>query len=134
MDEHTATEVLAERLFGACTAALDLLHIYVGDQLGLYPVLAAHGPLTAEELAERAKISGRYAREWLEHQAVAGILEVDSGTDPGTRRFGLPPGHAEALIDADSLSLVAPLALGVVGLARALPQVLNAFRTGRGVL
>jgi SAM-dependent methyltransferase len=132
MEEHAATGALAERLFGACTGALDLLHVYVGDQLGLYGVLASHGPFTAGQLAQRAGIHERYAREWLEHQAVAGILEVSDG-DPATRRFALPPGHAEALVDADSLSLVTPLALGVVGLAQALPQVLNAFRTGGGV-
>jgi SAM-dependent methyltransferase len=132
MEEHAATGALAERLFGACTGALDLLHVYVGDQLGLYGVLASHGPLTAAELAQRAGIHERYAREWLEHQAVAGILEV-SDDDTRTRRFALPPGHAEALIDAESLSLVTPLALGVVGLAQTLPQVLSAFRTGGGV-
>ena len=133
MEEHAATRALAERLFGACTGALDLLHVYVGDQLGLYGILAAHGPLTAGELAERAGIHERYAREWLEHQAVARILEVRGGADSGTRRFALPPGHAEALLGAESLSLVTPLALGVVSIAQALPKVLDAFRTGGGV-
>src|SRR2546425_10278206 len=65
MEEHAATRALAERLFGACTGALDLLHVYVGDQLGLYGILAAQGPLTAGELVERAGIHERYAREWL---------------------------------------------------------------------
>ena len=36
MEEQAATEALAERLFAACIGALDLLHVYVGDQLGLY--------------------------------------------------------------------------------------------------
>ncbi|MGI9022180.1 MAG: class I SAM-dependent methyltransferase, partial [Acidimicrobiales bacterium] len=86
----------------------------------------------ADDLAERVGIAGRYAREWLEHQAVAGILEAaDDGS--GTRRFTLPPGHAEVLIEADSPTLLSPLALGVVSLAQALPQVLDAFRTGGGV-
>jgi hypothetical protein len=58
--------------------------------------------------------------------------QVDGGAGGGTRRFSLPPGHAVALLDADSLSLVTPLALGVVALVQALPQVLNAFRMGGG--
>ncbi len=132
MEDPGATGALADRLFGACTAALDLLHVYVGDRLGLYRLLADRGPVTAEELARHAGIHERYAREWLEQQAVAGILEV-AGADTDPRRFALPPGHAEVLIDPDSLSLVAPLAAGVVGLAQALPQVLTAFRTGGGV-
>jgi SAM-dependent methyltransferase len=133
MGQDTPTEALTQRLFEACIGALDLLHVYLGDRLGLYAVLAAHGPLTAGELAERAAIDPRYAREWLEQQAVAGILRVEDGVDSATRRFALPPGHAEALLSPDSLSLATPFALGVAGVAQALPHVLNAFRTGEGV-
>jgi SAM-dependent methyltransferase len=133
MEHHPSAEALAERLFGACIGALDLLHVYVGDRLSLYAVLSDHGPLTADELAERAGIHGRYAREWLEHEAVAGMVEVDDSTDPAARRFALPPDHAEALLASDSLALVTPLAQGVVSLAQALPQVLDAFRSGGGV-
>ncbi len=133
MEEHPSAGALAERLFGACTAALDLLHVYVGDRLKLYAALSDHGPLTGDELAERAGIHRRYAWEWLEHEAVAGIVEAADGADPATRRFALPPGHAEALLASDSLSLVAPLAQGVVILAQALPEVLDAFRSGGGV-
>lgn len=61
MEEEAATEALVERLFGACIGALDLLHVYVGDRLGLYGVLAANGPLTSSELAGRAGIHERYA-------------------------------------------------------------------------
>jgi len=132
MDDQATAGALAERLFGACQGALDLLHIYVGDRLGLYAVLAAQGPLTAVELAERADIHEHYAREWLEHQAVTGMLTA-AGDDGDTRRFALPPGHADVLVTDDSLSLMSPLALGVVGVAQALPLVLTAFRTGGGV-
>jgi hypothetical protein len=71
MGQDTPTEALTQRLFEACIGALDLLHVYLGDRLGLYAVLAAHGPLTAGELAERAAIDPRYAREWLEQASVA---------------------------------------------------------------
>ncbi len=124
---------LAERLFSACVGALDLLHVYVGDQLGLYLAMAGAGPLTVAEVARRTGIDERYAREWLEQQAVARILTADDEPEPGRRRFSLPGGHAEVLCDDDNLASMAPLSLGVVGLARALPAVLEAFRTGRGV-
>jgi hypothetical protein len=54
---------LAKRLMGAVLGALDLQAIYLGDRLGLYQALAEGGPATAPELAERAGIHPRYARE-----------------------------------------------------------------------
>ncbi|MGH9284567.1 MAG: class I SAM-dependent methyltransferase [Acidimicrobiales bacterium] len=128
-----ARDQLAERLFGATIAALDLFHVWLGERLGLYRALAGAGPATTAELAARAGIDERYAREWLEHQAVAGLLNVDGSSDAAARTFSLPPGHDEVLLDRDSLSFMTPMALGVVGMARALPDVCAAFTTGAGV-
>jgi SAM-dependent methyltransferase len=134
MTEHQAIrDALSERLVEACIGALDLLNIYVGDQLRLYPVLADTDPLTAAEFAARCGIAPRYAQEWLEQQTIAGILTTTDDTDAASRRYRLPTGHAEVLTDTDSLAFMAPLAQGLVGVARALPQVLDAFRTGGGV-
>jgi SAM-dependent methyltransferase len=102
-------------------------------RLGLYRALAEGGPATAAGLAARAGIAERYAREWLEHQAVAGLLAVNDTSDPASRTFSLQPGHDEVLLDRDSLSYMTPMALGVVGMAQALPQVREAFKTGSGV-
>jgi SAM-dependent methyltransferase len=129
----SAREQLVERLFGASIAALDLLHLWIGERLGLYRALAEDGPATVADLAARAGIAERYAREWLEHQAVAGLLVVNDAADRSSRMFSIPPGHDEVLLDRDSLSYMTPLALGVVGLAQALPQVREAFMTGSGV-
>ncbi|MDQ3932350.1 MAG: class I SAM-dependent methyltransferase [Actinomycetota bacterium] len=121
------------RLFEASIATLDLYHMYLGERLGLYLVLAERGPLSSHELADAAGVAERYAREWLEQQAVAGVLEVvEDAEKPTARRFGLSDAHAEVLLNRDSLSHM-PVALGVVGVARALPLVLEAFRTGGGV-
>jgi SAM-dependent methyltransferase len=134
MTEHEAArDALAERLVEACIAGLDLFHIYIGDQLGLYRALAGAGSLTAAELAARCGIAERYAREWLHQQAVAGILTTSDGGAAAGRRFRLPLGYAEVLTDAGSLAFMAPLGQGLAGVARALPQVLDAFRTGGGV-
>lgn len=134
MADVKTQEALVERLFGSLIGAMDLLHVYIGDQLGLYQALDAVGPLTSGDLAKRCEIHGRYAREWLEQQAVAGIVSVDDpDADPTERRFQLPPAHAQVLLDGDSLSYMAPLSLLVASVAQALPQVLNAFRTGEGV-
>ena len=37
----------------------------IGDRLGLFKTLAAHGPSTSTEFAKTAGINERYAREWL---------------------------------------------------------------------
>ncbi len=126
-------DALVERLDGAVTAALELCAVYLGDRLGYYRALAA-GPLTPAGLAARTGTHERYAREWLEQQAVAGVLDVDNPpAPPAARRFGLPPGHAEALADPDSPNYAAPLARIAVGATRPLAAVLEAFRTGGGV-
>jgi 2-polyprenyl-3-methyl-5-hydroxy-6-metoxy-1,4-benzoquinol methylase len=127
------TEALAERLFGATIEALELFSVHLGSALGLYDVLA-DGPATPPELAERAGIDGRYAREWLEQQAVAGFLEVeDAAAGPDERRFRLPAEHAPVLADAEDPMHLAPFGGLLAGIGEALPKVVAAYRTGAGV-
>ena len=45
----------------------------------------------------------------------------------------LPEEHAPVLVDETDPSFLVSLAQGVVGLAHAMPAVLEAFRTGAGV-
>lgn len=133
VSDDARRDELAKRLMGAVLGALDLQAVYLGDRLGLYRALADGGPATAPELAERAGVHPRYAREWLEHQAVGAILDVDDATaEPDDRRYSLPKGHQAVLIDPESLSLVAPLARFLIASARAMPDLLDAYRTGAG--
>src|SRR5207247_9052300 len=90
--------------------AVDIGSVHLGDKLGLYRVLAEGGAATPAELASRAGIHERYAREWLEQQAVTGILEVDDvAKGEYVRRYSLSPAHAKALIDLASLFSHSPL-------------------------
>ncbi len=133
-DPAQRRDALAGRLAAAALGALDLHAIYLGDRLGLYRVLVEGGPATAPELADRAGIHPRYAREWLEHQAVGGVLEVaEDADDPDMRRFAMPEGHAEVLLDQDSLTFLAPLARFLVGGAQRMPDLLAAYRSGAGI-
>ena len=52
----------------------------IGDQLGLYRALAAHGPLTSAELADRTGTHERYVREWLNAQAASGYVNYHPET------------------------------------------------------
>jgi SAM-dependent methyltransferase len=126
-------DALVESLFGATIATMELFAVHIGDRLGFYRTLAEAGAATSTELANRAGTNERYTREWLEQQAMAGILDVVDTGDPFTRRYSLPPGHDEALTDRDSLSFVAPMVRMTVGMVSPLPDLLDAFRNGGGV-
>jgi len=145
----TADE-FAERVLAASLGAWETLSVYVGDRLGWYRSLALDGPATPAELAGRTGTSARYAREWLEQQAVIGILTVQpglaldghgeevadavlTGPDGERRRYVLPAGAAEALIDERSLAYLSPLPRMFAAAASHLPQLLEAYRSDGGV-
>jgi len=133
-DETDQRDEFAQWVFQQTTAALEMLTLYLGIRLGLYAHLATGGPVTCGELASRAKLDARYVREWLEQQAVAGVLEVAADTgDAEQRRYTLPPGHAEVLLNRDSLSYLGPCALAVLANSGVAPLLLDAFATGEGV-
>ena len=127
-------DALAARLFGSAIGAMDLFSVYVGDQLGLYRALAELEAATPAELAAATSTHERYVREWLEQQAVTGIITVDdTQAAPAARRYCLPVGHCEVLLDQESLSYLAAIARYIVALAKPLPAVIDAFRHGGGV-
>ena len=127
-------DAFIERFLQFASGTFSLFSIYIGDRLGLYRALAEGGPATSAELASRTGTDERYIREWLEHQTVVGILHVENENHTTeSRRFSLPAGHAEPLIDCSSLNYMAPLAQLLVGATRPLPAVLDAYRNGGGV-
>ena len=132
-DTDSTTEAFVERLFGAVLGAQLIQAAYLGDRLGFYRALA-EGALTPPELAARTGTAERYAREWLEHQAVAGVLTVDdAAAAPDERRFRLPTGHAEVLTDVLSPNHVLPLARMVAGMGQHMDALVDAYRSGGGV-
>jgi 2-polyprenyl-3-methyl-5-hydroxy-6-metoxy-1,4-benzoquinol methylase len=133
-EDIRTTEALVERLFRGTVDALELLSVHLGSTLGLYDALEGSPGLTPPELAERAGIAERYAREWLEQQAVAGLLDVDDAALPeNERRYRLPDEHVPVLADAESLAYVAPFGSLLAGVGEALPKLADAYRSGGGV-
>ncbi len=128
-------QALSLRLFLACLGSAELMAAYLGITLGLYEALSDRDALTPAALASLAGIDPRYAREWLEQQAAAGIVPVDDVRKAASERgYTLPRGHAEALTNPDSPYYVAPLAVFPVGgIAGVLPKLVDAYRTGGGV-
>jgi SAM-dependent methyltransferase len=107
---------------GALTCLLD-----VGRRTGLLDA-AALGPATSAQLADRAGLSERYVREWLGAMVTGGIVEYE----PSSGRYALPPEHA-ACLTGETLANLAPAVHLMVALARHVPAVADAFRTGGGV-
>ena len=128
-----ARDALVERLFEGVLGMIDVYTVYMGDRLGIYAALG-DGAATEAEIAAATGADRRYLREWLEQQAVAGLIEVDDPSKPEEeRRYGLPAGSGEVLLDRDSPSYMTAFARMMAGLVRPLPQVIEAFRSGEGV-
>lgn len=129
-----SSDALIERLVQSTLGVWDIFTVYLGDQLGLYDALVNEGSATSVRLADVTGLAERYVREWLEQQAVSGIVDVErDDADPLKRRYSLPLEHAEVLTGRDSLNYLAPLARIVVGVVGPVPAVKEAFRTGGGV-
>lgn len=132
--EESRAEQFAETLMGSCLAAMELAAVELGERLGLYDALAREGGCTAGQLAAATGVAERYAREWLEQQAVAGVLEVeDPARDASVRRFLLPPAHAHVLLDEDSELCMRPAAAVVPWVSRAVQLMQDEYRRGSGV-
>jgi 2-polyprenyl-3-methyl-5-hydroxy-6-metoxy-1,4-benzoquinol methylase len=120
------------RLIESCVAAGELVTVDLGRSLGLYAALA-DGPLTAPELAAATDIHPRYAREWLEQQSVAGIVEVAEEGGAETRRFSLPVEHAVPLLEEESLAYIGAISGIPESMSKTVSALREAFRTGGGV-
>ena len=133
-DPEEVTGELAGRLFEAGLGAFELVTVALGDRLGLYRALAEHGPATAAEMGATARVDARYAREWCEQQAAAGLVAVDDpGRAPEDRRYALRPGSEAVLLDPESPAYLIPLGGFLEAVGRVLPALETAFRTGGGV-
>jgi len=100
--------------------------IHIGDRLGLYRVMAARGPLTAEELAAATGTQPRWVEEWLLGQAAAGLVDKDD------ERFRLSEAGSTVLAhEGDSVFFAAGAFTNVPGMEIA-DRVTEAFETGRG--
>src|SRR2546427_4923092 len=102
--------------------------IEVGRRVGLYEAMATLGAVTAADVAEKTGLSERYVREWLAAMVCGGIVEY-AATE---RTYRLPREHAAGLTGVSSRNLTGMAEMFPL-MNRVIPDVAEAFRTGRGV-
>lgn len=127
--ELKKTEEFAHRVLEDISSATTVIMSAIGDRLGLFKDLAENGAATSEEVAQRAKIHERYAREWLGGMTAAGYLIYD----PETRRFSLPPDHVPALAEEGGPMFFGGIHSELLGMIQVYDQVIESFRNGGGV-
>ena len=127
IDEERLNALLGQAVveFGATVnAAL----IVIGDRLGLYRELAAGGPQTSSELAERTGTSERYVREWLNAQAASGWV----GYDAASQQYSMSTEQALLFANPESPAFVGGAFQLALGSAASREHILEAFQTGTG--
>ncbi|TMC52413.1 MAG: methyltransferase domain-containing protein [Chloroflexi bacterium] len=116
------------QVVGELGATVNAGLIVIGDRLGLYKAMAASGPITSGELAEKTGTAERYVREWLNAQAAGGFVEYD----PQTQHYLLPAEQAMALANEDSPAFVCGAFELATATLKSESEIESAFRTGTG--
>jgi len=127
-----AAEALVGRFFGAALGAAELFTIHLGQTHGLYQAIDAAGSATADDLVSTTGVDMRYLVEWLQAQAISGLLTID-GSDIRTATYRLAPGVRETLIDETNPFYAGGMPPIAVAIGRAYPLLQAAFTTGAGV-
>jgi SAM-dependent methyltransferase len=127
--QERSTELFVGQALTDLAACYAGVMISTGHKLGLYRVLAEHGPLSSIELAARAACEERYVREWLDSQVAGGYLDFHAESES----YELPVEHVPVLADEDS-PIYLPAAFDIpASMWLDQERTLEAFRTGDGV-
>ena len=126
IDEAKAEEFVG-KVIGDFAGAMTTILTLIGDQLGLFKELAANGAADSHQLAQRAGIDERYAREWLHGLHAAGYLTRENGG------FALPPEHQLAFAQEGGPMFLCGGYEEFYGVLAVVPQLIESFKTGGGV-
>jgi len=122
-------KAFTERLLGCFNDAALALMISIGHRTRLFDVMADMDPATSQEIADRARLSERYVREWLAAMTTGGMIDHN----PATNRYWLPVERAACLTRAATPNNLASVAQWFAVLGAVEDKVVDAFAHGRGV-
>ena len=83
--------------------------------------------------SEPGSMPGTPASGWSTRPSAASSTSTTSTRPRTSVATRCPHGHAEVLIDPESVALLAPLTRFMVGTAQRMPEILEAYRTGAGI-
>jgi SAM-dependent methyltransferase len=127
--DQTKLESFVMRAIGDLSAGYGGVMVSLGNKLGLYKAMAGAGPISAQELAARARCAERYVREWLNAQVAGGYVGYHAVSDT----YELSPEQAMVLADEESPVFI-PNAWNVpASMWFDEEKAIEAFRTGKGV-
>ena len=118
------TQLVVRHFEGAAVTIM----VEVGRRVGLFDAMARMGPATSAGIAAETGLHERYVREWLGAMVCGGVVQYDDAA----RTYRFPPEHAAALTGASAKNLATVAEIFPL-LSRVIPDVVDAFRTGRGV-
>jgi len=127
--DHDKLNAFMGKMVGDMGAAMSAALVVLGDHLGLYKALWAHGPANSVELARATKLNERLIREWLAAQAAAGYVDFDAAAG----RFALSPEQAMVFADEDSPAFMGGGFEALSAMYKAEPKVAKAFQNGLGL-
>ena len=126
--DQAKTEAFLGKVLSDTSGMTTTILASIGDRLNLFQQLA-NGPATSTELANRAEINERYAREWLGAMASAGYVVYD----PASERFTLPAEHLPVLAQEHGPIFFGGMHQMLAGMVGPLNQLVQAFQQGGGV-
>ena len=127
--DEARVEQLMGTMVGYMTGSAVCFSIWLGDELGLYRVMAGSGPLSAGDVASRAKCNERLVREWLDAQSAGGLVSYDAAAD----RYELGDEAAMVLSDDESPVFVARAMNAMGSMYIDMEKVREAFRGDGGL-
>src|SRR3954464_3328425 len=122
-------DALAEVMTDEVGAAMGCALVVVGDRLGIYKALAAHGPSSSQALADRLGLSERMMREWLLNQAAGHYVSYEQVTG----QYYLSPEQAAILADETSPMFLCGAFQFATAMIKAEERITEVFRTGQGM-
>jgi SAM-dependent methyltransferase len=122
-------ETLLGKMVGDMGAAAIAPLVMLGDKLGLYRALAANGPISTEDLAEKTGTTERYVREWCAAQAGSGYIDYDAASG----NFSMSPEQQAVFADSDSPACMTGGYYAIGSMFIDEPKITHAFKSGEGV-
>lgn len=126
--DEAAAEAFAERAGETINAGAIAVMMSIGHRTGLFDVMASLPSSTSHQIADAARLSERYVREWLAVMVTGGIVIYE----PAGRTYVLPVEHAACLTRNAALGNLAVYAQAVPLMGSLQDHILECFASGEG--